>query len=64
MWGRDRNLEKTNADNISLCSLKARSLSFLITEDEGGEEEEGDWKEGLGVIKRQIHRGLSNYDFT
>jgi hypothetical protein len=40
VWGRDRNLEKTNADNISLCSLKARSLSFLITEDEGEEEEE------------------------
>jgi hypothetical protein len=41
VWGRDRNLEKTNADNISLYSLKARSLSFLITEDEGGEEEGG-----------------------
>lgn len=31
VWGWDCNLGKTNADNISLYSLKARSLSFLIT---------------------------------
>ena len=58
----DCNLGKTNADNISLYSLKARSLSFLIT---------GRWRRRRrrlwgreGVIKRQIRRGLSNYDFT
>lgn len=63
MRGSDRNQEKTNADNISVYSLKARSLSFLITQDEGGEGGE-DCREGRGVIKRQIHRGLSSYDFT
>lgn len=58
----DCNMGKTNADNISLYSLKARSLSFLIT---------GRWRRRRrrlwgreGVIKRQIRKGLSNYDFT